>query len=111
MTEENVVQLPTLLERLADRRRAYLNRDDKNRKDWLEMQEGICLTLAEARGQFPANIEFGQWCNDNAFGENILNSDDRAAAIDMGRDPTALRACLEATDRRSLQMIYRHEFG
>lgn len=29
----------------------------------------------------------------------------------MGRDPEALRACLEATERHSLLQIYRFEFG
>ena len=40
-----------------------------------------------------------------------MNHQDRAAAIAMGREPEALRACLEATGRRSLQWIYRFEFS
>jgi hypothetical protein len=110
MADENVVQLPTLLERLADKLRAYLKRDTTNRNEWIEIQEGICLTLAEARGQFPADIEFGQWCDDNGFGQSVLRHETRAAAIAMGRNPEVLRSCLGATERRSLLTIYRKEF-
>jgi hypothetical protein len=34
----------------------------------------------------------------------------RGAAIAMGRDPEVLAKCLDATTRRSLQHIYRHDF-
>lgn len=110
MADENVVQLPTLLERLADRLRNYLTRDAQNRAEWIEIQEGICLTLAEARGQFLPDIEFGQWCETNGFGAAKLNHQTRAAAIAMGRDPQALRACLEETDRVSLHTIHQFDF-
>lgn len=110
MTDDNVVQLPTLLQRLADTLRAYLNRHAANRKEWIKIQEGICATLAEARSQFPADIEFGRWCDENRFGADVINHQTRAAAVAMGDDPTALHACLEATDRQSLLTIYRFEF-
>jgi len=108
---DNIFSLPTLLERLAGKLKSYLQRDATNRQEWIEIQEGICLTLAEARDQFSANIEFGQWCEDNGFGNDVINAETRAAAITMGRDPQALRACLTATDRRSLETMYRFEFG
>lgn len=111
MTEENVVQLPTRLERLARDLNAYLQRDDSNRADWIEIQEGICLTLAEARSDFTADVEFGQWCSHNGFGEDALDYQTRAAAIKMGRNPGALRACLEATERQSLRTICLREFN
>ena len=111
MANENVFQLPTLLERLANEINAYLKRDAQNRQEWINIQIGICTRLAEARGQFPADIEFGQWCRDNGFGEDVLGHETRAAAIGMGRDPSALRACLEATERGSLLTIYRLEFN
>lgn len=106
MVDENIVQLPTRLERLAGKLKDYLGRDITNREEWIEIQEGICLTLAEARDEFAADIEFGRWCDDNVK----MNRDDRAAGISMGREPTALHDCLRATTRRSLQMIYRYEF-
>jgi len=111
MTIENVVQLPSLLDRLANALRNDVDRNAENRQEWVSIQERICANLAEARGQFLADIEFGRWCEDNGFGANKINHQDRAAAIKMGDDPTALHACLEATDRRSLRHIYEKEFS
>jgi len=111
MTNENVFQLPTLLERLANEINAYLKRNAQNRQEWIDVQMGICTRLAEARGQFPANIDFGQWCEGNGFGDTIINHQTRAAAIIMGAQPEALRACLEATERQSLLTIHRLEFS
>lgn len=110
MADENVYQFPTQLQRLANEILDYLTRDGRNRDEWIEIQIGICTRLAEARGQFSADIEFGQWCETNGFGTKELNHQDRAAAIAMAGDPQALRACLEATTRRSLQLIHREEF-
>jgi hypothetical protein len=110
MTEDNVVHLPTRLEQLAAALRVYLRADAENHDEWLEIQQNICLTLAEARDTFTADIPFGKWCKDNGFGEDVLDRDTRAAAIDMGHDLEALCECLNATDRRSLLTIYRLEF-
>jgi hypothetical protein len=110
MTEENVVQFPTLLERLASELTNYLSQEAANREEWIAIQEGICLALVEARDQFPADIEFGRWCEAEGFGKDVINENMRAAAINMGRQPDELRACLEATDRRSLLQIYRFDF-
>lgn len=112
MADENVVQLPTLLDRLAERIRNYLGRDAANHDEWMEIQEGICLTLAEARAKFlDDDVGFGQWCKDNGFGEDTLDRNKRAAAIAMGGDPDALSECLKTTTRRSLTYIYKHDFG
>ena len=111
MSSDNVIPLPSLLERLAADIFSLLKRDDRNREEWIEINEALCLRLAEARREIKPNIEFSQWCEANGFGKDILNHQDRAAAIAMGREPNALRKCLEATERRSLQHIYMHEFG
>jgi len=110
MAEENVVQMPTLLERLAGRLRDYLKRGATNRQEWIDIQEGICLTLAEARSQFQAHAAFGKWCMENGFGEDVLNHQTRAAAVAMGKQPEALRLCFEETRRQSLEAIYRFDF-
>jgi hypothetical protein len=110
MTEENVVHLPTPLERLAVSIRNNLKRDAANYSEWLEIQESICLELAEARGRFKANIAFGQWCEDNGFGESVLDHRTRAAAVAMGREPEALCECLNATTYRSLRRIFEHDW-
>jgi len=111
MVNENVFQLPTLLERLASEINAHLKRDAQNHEEWVEIQTGLCTRLAEARRQFPANIEFGQWCEACGFGDAVINHQTRAAEITMGQQPEALRKCLEATKRRSLEVIYRKEFS
>ncbi len=110
MTEENIVQLPTLLERLAGKLKGCLTKEAANREEWIALQEDKCATLVEIRDQFPANIEFGQWCDTNGFGSDVINHQERAAAIAMGKEPEALHACLTATTRSSLEAIYRFEF-
>jgi len=107
---DNVHYMPSPLERLADKLRGFLARDAINRQDWIEIQMGKCLTLAEMREQIPPDIEFGRWCDENGFGKDVLKHETRAAAIAMGGEPEALRACLEATQRRSLREIFRLEF-
>lgn len=107
---DNVVSMPPRLERLAAKLKGYLNRDSANRPDWIEIQMGICATLVEARDEFPDNIGFGQWCDANGFGESVISRNIRSAAIAMGREPEALRQCLEATERRSLETIHKFEF-
>lgn len=112
MAQENIVQLPSSLDRLAAAIRGHLADLDKNDQEWIEAQIGLCTKLAEARDskEFAANIEFGEWCQASGFGKDVLNHQTRAAAIAMGREPDALRKCLAVTERRSLQLIYRHEF-
>ena len=109
MTEENVVQLPSLLDRSASKLTNYLSQEAANRQEWIAIQEGICLTLVEARDQFPADIEFGQWCEGNGLGKDVLDYNTRALAIDMGRYPNELRKCLEDTNRRSLRTIAEND--
>jgi len=107
---DNILHMPSPLERLADKLRGFLSKDAANRQEWIEIQEGKCLTLAEMRDQFPADIEFGHWCDENGFGKEVVDHRTRAAAITMGRQPEALRECLEVTERKSLEAICRFEF-
>jgi len=107
--EDNVYTMPSRLDRLATKLRDFMTRDTENRQDWIEIKIGLCTTLAEARDEFRADIEFGRWFDANGF--DSINHDTRAAAIAMGRQPEALRACLMATERTSLLTIYRVEFA
>jgi len=107
---DNVHYMPSPLERLADKLRGLLKKDATNRQEWIEIQMCKCLTLAEMREAIPGNIEFGRWCDENGFGNEVLKHQTRAAAVEMGCEPAALRACLEATQRRSLREIFRLEF-
>lgn len=106
-----IVQMPALLDRLGSKLRALISRSAENKAEFVEINVEFCLTLAQARDQFTANIEFGCWCDAVGLGKDVLNHQTRAAAVAMGRDPAGLRACLEATERRSLETIYSQEFG
>src|SRR5262245_56619366 len=107
MQAQSVSSAP--LVRLADKIRGDLSRRTESREQWIEATLDLCIHLAEARAQFKADIEFGQWCGENGFGDNVLNKDDRAAAIAMGGHLDETPDVLQLTDRRSLQHIYRHE--
>jgi hypothetical protein len=117
MNNENIVQMPTPLERLAGLIQQDLQhcqhgitKTEEGRRQWRDGAYALCLHLAEAKGHYPANIEFGRWCNDNGFGEDVINHDTRAAAIDMAKEPEALRACLDATKRSSILTVQRFDF-
>jgi len=79
----------------------------------IALRDDAIRQLAEARDapELKADIAFSRWCEDNGFGEDVLNKNERAAAIAMGREPEALRQCLETTTRSSLQYIYHSEFS
>jgi hypothetical protein len=104
--DENVVQMPSLLDRLAVRLKGLLVKEAVNRQEWIDIQMDTCLTLAEMRSQFPANNLFGKWCEINGFGESVLDTKTRANAIKMGKEPEALRKCLSATELKSIRRIY-----
>jgi hypothetical protein len=108
MSEEKIV---SHLDMLASKLRALLAQEETNRQEWIRIQIDICKTLVAARDQFAADLEFGRWCESNGFDKKTLNHQVRAAAIAMGREPEALRKCLEATDRRSLQYIHKFDFA
>lgn len=111
MITDNVFALPGRVERLVKAIQSDLQRQAKGDRDWIEASCDLCLHLAELRDAFKADIEFGRACEANGFGEDVLDHATRAAAIAMGREPEALRACLEATKRHSLRLIYREEFS
>lgn len=112
---DNIATFPTPQERVARALRddiRLMTETSQREKDsadaWRANAINTCLHFAEARDMEPTDDRaFGAWCEANGV---TLNSDDRAAAIAMGRDPERLKAVLATTARRSLQMIYRHEF-
>jgi len=108
--DSNVVPLPTPLDRLAAELRGIFASAAANRAEWRAIQMRLCTKLVEIRDQLPHNTAFGKWCAVNGFGPDVINHQDRAAAIKMGRDPVALHQCLETTNRSSLQLIYANDF-
>jgi len=106
--KSNVTPLPSLLTRLETKLRKLLGQRAENKEEFVEINVEFCVTLAQAREQFKADIEFGRWCDSTKLD---VDHRTRAAAISMGHDPKALTKCLEATERRSLRHIYEEEFG
>ena len=104
---DNVVQLQeTKLDRLAERIKGDIARRDTSKTEWVEATVDLCLALAEARAEFKDDQSFGRWFAESGF---QLNDHDRAAAIAMGQNIEQARLVLEATERRSLQLIHREE--
>lgn len=99
----------TALVALATKIEADFRGRDSGRAEWVRCTHSLCVHLAEARDLFAADIEFGKWWDASRFADK-LNKDERAAAIQMGRDPEQLLALLEATERTSLQHIFTQEF-
>lgn len=105
--EENIIQMPDRLERLAAQISNDLSREASNRTEWVEIQIDKCAHLFAARNEFKADRDFGRWCSSNGFGDNVLSHQDRAACIAMGGDVKTLRDVLDGTSSKSIQLIHR----
>ena len=112
-TDDNVVKLPDLLERRAQKIEAALDRQDdalernaKADKDWKEATLELAIELAGAKHDLRTTNAFGKWC-DERFGDNRLSVNDRAALARWGLDPEQTRLMLAAENSRSIQMIDR----
>jgi hypothetical protein len=105
--EDNVVPMPSKLDRLAIRISDDLNKLKANDGEWVTLTLDVCAALVEARNEFKDHKGFGHWCDTSGI---KLNGNDRAAAIAMGRDPVRLKTVLEKTESRSLRLIYENEF-
>ena len=117
MSEENVVPMPTPRERLIMQMKVDLALCKEGRRDvkagrlkWNAGVKALCVHLAQLRLMFSADIEFGRYLEANGFGKDVLNHQDRAAAVAMGQDPDALDTVLATTTRWSIQHIYANEF-
>jgi flagellar biosynthesis GTPase FlhF len=64
----------------------------------------VAELLCKARERFPSNTQFGEWCAANI---PDINKNDRAAYLQLGRDPERVKAFLETTESRSIQLIGR----
>jgi hypothetical protein len=108
--DDNIVKLPDLLERQAKRITIAITKETKLREEWIDNKLELADALATAKEQFPSLIRFGEWCNSNGFGEDILNKNDRAALVAFGEDLSRARLVLEKTTRGSIQHIHANEF-
>ena len=66
----------------------------------------LATLYAAKREKLPSDFVFGQWLLINSLGKRY-NNDDRAALINMGRNPQVMRKVLGETYRRSYQHIWR----
>ena len=97
------------LDALADQVRDGLARMHRAEDDWAEAAIDTCRALAAAKERYPQLQAFGQWCEANGFGPDVLNHQDRAAAITMGLRLPEAEPVLRATDRRSLRLVCEKE--
>jgi hypothetical protein len=88
---DNVVNLPTPLQQLAQRYRAAFVRAENSHADWIEATLEMAKVLIEARGRFENDALFRYWLLENEL--DIHTHQDRAALINMGRYPEITRMC------------------
>jgi len=100
MADENVVQLPTLLERLADKLRADVALADQGQKQWIEATLAMAQHLREAREVFGEDDRaFGAWLKREQI---QIERDDRQALINFGENMAKFRKIL-SDDRAGLR--------
>ena len=105
--EENVVKIPDPLERRAQKIEAALTRRARGDGEWIEGTIELAIELTGARGDFRDNDRaFGRWL-DQRFGDRAPARTNRAILIKWGADPNQIRAILEKSESRSIQIIDR----
>ena len=109
MTTDNIIQMPTPMNVLADRIREALARADRSRIEWVEATLDLAATLKEARERFPSNEAFAHWLVDSKLDADIMGHQTRAALINMAADLALARIVLQETKRNSWQLIWQEE--
>lgn len=104
---DNIINLPTAMNVLADRIRVAYGRTERGRREWIEGTLELAAALLEARGQFKADRQFAHWIVD--AGLEDISHQDRAALISMADDLAATRRMLEETKRLSWRYIWEEE--
>lgn len=98
-----------LLRQIADRYWKAWERVEAGTAEWVEGSLQMAAALAEARGHFTADRDFGQWLKQSTSPPGWAlrhNGHDRAALIYLGRNLELAREILEATDSRSYRLIW-----
>lgn len=104
---DNVVQMPTRTDPVADEIRSHIEGMKNAECDWREHAIALCVCVAAAKARYPKTKDFGVWWDAQGFD---MNSDTRAALVAMGQEMDKAREVLAVTDRRSIERVYRHEF-
>ncbi|HEV8503670.1 MAG TPA: hypothetical protein VGR63_19015 [Casimicrobiaceae bacterium] len=86
-----------------ERAQRGLRKQTEGRAEWIEGSLELAAALLEGRERM-GNPAFGAWLRDNHH--DHLNATDRAALMNIGRDPSLARAALEASQSISYQIIW-----
>jgi len=78
--------------------------------NWIDGSIQAALALVEGKQAFSSAVLFGQWLEKSWL--DFYNKNDRAALINLGRDPIKMREILMKEDGRSYDLIWRrHKSG
>lgn len=104
---DNVVQMPSKDDRIADDIRSHIEGMKNAECEWRDHAIALCECVAAAKARYPSLQAFGAWWDAQGFN---MNSDTRAALVAMGQDMVRAREVLAVTERRSLRLVYEQEF-
>jgi hypothetical protein len=108
---DHVILLPSRLERAAVKIKKAISKRNGPIQDWIDANIQLAEALIEARHEFGDNdAAFGVWCRYNGFTKDVLGKSERVALIDMAANPQKMREVLQKTERRSIPLIYKHEW-
>ena len=109
---DRVIPLPSRLERTAVNIKKTISKRNGPIQDWIDANIELAEALIEARHEFGDNdAAFGAWCRYNGLTKDVLGKSERVALIDMGANPQRMREVLQKTERRSIPLIYKHEWA
>jgi hypothetical protein len=112
ITTDRVISLPSRLERATVKIKKAITKRNGSIQDWIDANIELAEALIEARHDFGDNDgAFGAWCRYNGFTKDVLGKSERVALIDMGTNPQKMREVLQKTQRRSIPLIYKHEWA
>jgi hypothetical protein len=109
---DRVIPLLSKLERAAIKIKRAISKRNGPIQDWIDANIELAEALTEARHNFGDNdAAFGVWCRYNGFTKDVLGKSERIALIEMGANPQKMRDVLQKTERRSIPLIYKHEWA
>ena len=86
MTDNNIVNLPTPMNVLADRIRGALASVQRGHIETIEGMLELAVALKEARDCFSDNRQFSIWLAENELDAEFIGHNNRAALINMAGD-------------------------
>jgi hypothetical protein len=105
VTDNNVISMPTSLQKLAEQLRADVALVAQAQEQCVKGMMQLAQHLREARERFPSNIAFGVWLEQEQVN---VGHDDRAAFIAMAVEPEIFREVLiEQSERFQAKTIWR----